>query len=37
MSEVVNSVKITGWSYRGLNVLDYDINLADPDSNRNFH
>ncbi len=36
MSEVVNSVKITGWSYRGLNVPDYDINLADPDSNRNF-
>ena len=36
MSETTNNVKITGWSYRGLNVPDYDINLADPDQNRNF-
>ena len=36
MSENINNVKITGWSYRGLNVPDYDINLSDPDSKRNF-
>jgi DNA sulfur modification protein DndD len=36
MSEIIQNVKITGWSYRGLNVPDYDIKLPDPDSNRNF-
>ena len=36
MSEKINNVKIIGWSYRGLNVPDYDIYLEDPDQNRNF-
>lgn len=36
MSKSVESVKITGWSYRGLNVPDYDIKLDDPDNKRNF-
>lgn len=36
MSAAIKNVKITGWSYRGLNVPDYDINLADPNSKRNF-
>ncbi len=36
MSDIINNVKITGWSYRGLNVPDYDINLEDPNQDRNF-
>ena len=36
MPETIQSVKITGWSYRGLNIPDYDINILDPNSNRNF-
>jgi len=36
MSETIQSVKITGWAYRGLNIPDYDINIFDPNSNRNF-
>ena len=36
MSENIEEVKITGWSQKGLKIPDYEIDLPDPESTRNF-
>ena len=32
----IEEVKITGWSHKGLRIPDYEIDLEDPNSKRNF-
>ena len=32
----IEEVKITGWSHKGLRIPDYEIDLEDPNSRRNF-